>query len=90
MNRLVIIDGHAILYRAYHALPTSLTTPKGQIINAVYGFTSMLLRVVAELKPTHLIVAFDTPEPTFRNKLYEDYQIQRPRRMMTLFPRSIL
>src|SRR3989338_10210422 len=79
MNRLVIIDGHAILYRAYHALPTSLTTSKGQMVNAVYGFTSMLLRVVAELKPTHLIVAFDTPEPTFRNKLYEDYQIQRPK-----------
>lgn len=78
MNRLVIIDGHAILHRAYHALPP-LTTSKGIPINAVYGFTSMLLRVVAELKPTHLIVAFDTPEPTFRNKLYEDYQIQRPK-----------
>ena len=79
MNRLVLIDGHAILYRAYHALPTSLTTSTGQIVNAVYGFTSMLLRVVAELKPTHLIVVFDTPEPTFRNKLYKEYQIQRPK-----------
>ncbi|OGG25760.1 hypothetical protein A2960_05455 [Candidatus Gottesmanbacteria bacterium RIFCSPLOWO2_01_FULL_39_12b] len=79
MNRLVLIDGHAILYRAYHALPTSLTTPKGQIINAVYGFTSMLLKVISELKPTHLIVVFDTPQPTFRNKLYKDYQIQRPK-----------
>ena len=74
-----MIDGHAILYRAYHALPTSLTTPKGQIINAVYGFTSMLLKVISELKPTHLIVVFDTPQPTFRNKLYKDYQIQRPK-----------
>src|SRR3990167_3524929 len=79
MNRLVLIDGHAILYRAYHALPTSLTTSSGQIINAVYGFTSMLLKVISELKPTHLIVVFDTPEPTFRNKLYKDYQIQRPK-----------
>ena len=79
MNRLVLIDGHAILYRAYHALPTSLTTSSGQIVNAVYGFTSMLLRVIAELKPTHLIVVFDTPEQTFRNKLYKDYQIQRPK-----------
>lgn len=79
MNRLVLIDGHAILYRAYHALPTSLTTSKGQIVNAVYGFTSMLLKVISELKPTHLIVVFDTPEPTFRNKLYKDYQIQRPK-----------
>ena len=79
MNRLVLIDGHAILYRAYHALPTTLTTSSGQIVNAVYGFTSMLLRVIAELKPTHLIVVFDTPEQTFRNKLYKDYQIQRPK-----------
>ncbi len=79
MNRLVLIDGHAILYRAYHAFPTSLTTSSGQIVNAVYGFTSILLRVISELKPTHLIVVFDTPEPTFRNKLYKDYQIQRPK-----------
>lgn len=79
MNRFVLIDGHAILYRAYHALPTSLTTSTGQIVNAVYGFTSMLLRAVEELKPTHLIVVFDTPEPTFRNKLYKEYQIQRPK-----------
>lgn len=78
MNRLVIIDGHAILHRAYHALPP-LTTSKGLIVNAVYGFTSMLLRVIETLKPTHLVVAFDTPEPTFRNKLFKDYQIQRPK-----------
>lgn len=78
MERLVIIDGHAILHRAYHALPP-LTTSKGLIVNAVYGFSSMLLRVIETLKPTHLIVAFDTPEPTFRNKLFKDYQIQRPK-----------
>lgn len=78
MKKLVIIDGHAILHRAYHALPP-LTTSKGLIVNAVYGFSSMLLRVIETLKPTHLIVAFDTPEPTFRNKLFKDYQIQRPK-----------
>lgn len=78
MNRLVIIDGHAILHRAYHALPP-LSTSKGLIVNAVYGFSSMMLRVIETLKPTHLVVAFDTPEPTFRNHLYKDYQIQRPK-----------
>lgn len=78
MKRLVVIDGHAILHRAYHALPP-LTTSKGEAVNAVYGFTSMLLRVIETLKPTHLAVAFDRPEPTFRNKLYKDYQIQRPK-----------
>lgn len=78
MKRLVVIDGHAILHRAYHALPP-LTTSKGLTVNAVYGFSSMLLRVIETLKPTHLVVAFDTPEPTFRNKLFKDYQIQRPK-----------
>ncbi|MBI3379924.1 hypothetical protein HY029_04170 [Candidatus Gottesmanbacteria bacterium] len=78
MKRLVVIDGHAILHRAYHALPP-LTTSKGLIVNAVYGFASILLRVIESLQPTHLVVAFDTPEPTFRNKLFKDYQIQRPK-----------
>jgi len=78
MEKLVIIDGHAILHRAYHALPP-LTTSKGEMVNAVYGFTLMLLRVIETLKPTHLVVAFDTPHPTFRNKLYRDYQIHRPK-----------
>ncbi len=78
MKRLVIIDGHAILHRAYHALPP-LATSKGQLVNAVYGFISMLLRVINDVKPTHLIVAFDTPAPTFRNRVFKDYQKQRPK-----------
>src|SRR3989344_7850870 len=77
MERLVIIDGHAILYRAYHALPL-LTTSKGQPVGAVYGFISMLLRTIADLKPTHLVVAFDRKEKTFRKKLFPNYQVQRP------------
>ena len=78
MKKLVIIDGHAILHRAYHALP-SLSTSKGEEVNAVYGFLSILIKVIDELNPTHLLVAFDRPEPTFRNKLYKDYQSQRPK-----------
>ncbi|MFZ2025577.1 MAG: 5'-3' exonuclease H3TH domain-containing protein [Microgenomates group bacterium] len=78
MNRLIIIDGNAILHRAFHALPP-LTAPNGTIVNAVYGFTSMLLRLVSDLTPTHLAVAFDRPAPTFRKKLYADYQIKRPK-----------
>jgi len=76
-RKLVLIDGYAILHRAYHALPP-LTTKKGEPINAVYGLVSMLLRVVQDLKPTHLAVAFDRPEPTFRQKEFPDYQAQRP------------
>ena len=78
MKRLVLIDGNAILHRAYHALPP-LTNRQGQLVNAVYGFCTMLFRVVQDLKPTHLAVAFDTEKPTFRHAAYVGYQVQRPR-----------
>lgn len=78
MAKLVLIDGNAILHRAYHALPP-LTSRDGKIINAVYGFFGMLFRVVEDLKPTHLGVAFDTEKPTFRHAAYVGYQAHRPR-----------
>lgn len=78
MNRLVLIDGNAILHRAYHALPP-LTAPDGSVVNAVYGFGTMLLRLIGDLKPTHVAVAFDRPKPTFRKKLFEGYQAKRPK-----------
>lgn len=77
MTRLVLIDGNAILHRAYHALPP-LTAPDGSMVNAVYGFTSILIKLFNELKPTHMAVAFDRPEPTFRKSLYKEYQAKRP------------
>lgn len=77
MNRLVLIDGNAILHRAYHALPP-LTAPDGSVVNAVYGFTSILFKLFSDLKPTHMAVAFDRPEPTFRKKMLVSYQAQRP------------
>ncbi len=79
MTKLVLIDGNAILHRAYHALPHSLTTTKGEPINAVYGFVSMLVRIVEDLKPSHLAVCFDTPKETFRKAEYVGYQANRPR-----------
>lgn len=78
MKKLVLIDGNAILHRAFHALPP-LTTKSGQPINAVYGLVSMLLRVITDLKPTHIIVVFDTEKPTFRHKEFVNYQAQRPK-----------
>ena len=78
MNRLIIIDGNAILHRAFHALPP-LTSPDGTLTNAVYGFTSMLIRLIFDLTPTHIAVAFDRPKPTFRKELYKEYQIKRPK-----------
>jgi DNA polymerase I len=78
MDKLVIIDGHAILHRAFHALPP-LTTKTGEPINAVYGLVSMLLRVIQDLKPTHLIVCMDEKEKTFRQKEFKAYQAHRPK-----------
>jgi DNA polymerase-1 len=78
MSKLVLIDSNAILHRAYHALPKTFRTKKGEPINAVYGFVSMLLRIIADLKPTHIACAFDLKEPTFRKKEFADYQAHRP------------
>lgn len=78
MNRLVLIDGNAVMHRAYHALPP-LTDPAGNPVNIVYGFASMILKMYHDLKPTHMAVAFDRPGPTFRNELYAEYQTQRPK-----------
>ena len=78
MKRLVLIDGHAILHRAYHAFPSTLKTRRGELVNAVYGFTRILLTVLEDLKPNFLAVAFDLPGPTFRHQEYVGYQLQRP------------
>ncbi|MFZ5845519.1 MAG: 5'-3' exonuclease, partial [Patescibacteria group bacterium] len=85
MNRLVLIDGNAILHRAYHALPP-LTAPDGSPVGAVYGFTAMLFKLVNDLKPTHLAVAFDRPKPTFRQDIFKEYQAQRPQMDTELVP----
>ncbi len=72
----VIIDGNAIIHRAYHAIPP-LTTKTGQVVNAVYGFANILLRVLKELQPTHMAVTFDLAGPTFRDELSADYKATR-------------
>jgi len=77
MGKLVLIDGNAILHRAFHAMPP-LTTKSGEPINAVYGLVSMFLRVIQDLKPDSVAVAFDEKEPTFRQKEFKEYQTQRP------------
>ncbi|MBS1257572.1 MAG: DNA polymerase I [Candidatus Scalindua arabica] len=71
-----IIDGHSQLYQAYYAI-TGLTTPTGQPINAVYGFTKMLRKIIKEDKPCYMAIAFDTKGPTFRHKEYKEYKSHR-------------
>jgi DNA polymerase-1 len=77
VGKLILIDGNAILHRAYHALPP-LTTKSGEPINAVYGLVSMLLRVIQDLNPTRIAICFDETAPTFRHKEFSAYQAQRP------------
>jgi DNA polymerase-1 len=77
MKRLVLVDGHSLLHRAFHALPP-LTTPEGEPIGAVYGFARMLLRVFEDLEPTYVGVAMDSKGPTFRHKEFTAYKEHRP------------
>ena len=75
-KKLFLIDGQGLIYRAFFALP-KLTTTYGQLINAAYGFTLIIMRLLEEQKPDGLIIAFDTPKPTFRHKQYAQYKAQR-------------
>lgn len=75
-KRLLILDGNSLLYRAFYAIP-ELTTSEGIHTNAVYGFTSMLLRMIDEIKPDYIVTAFDRSAPTFRHVEYGDYKAGR-------------
>lgn len=76
MNKFLILDGNSVLHRAYYALP-DWRNRSGEATAGVYGFLSMLLKAIEELKPTHLAIVFDTPQPTFRHNMYVGYQTNR-------------
>ncbi len=76
MNKLILIDGNAILHRAYHAMP-DLTNYKGDHIGALHGMVSMLLKIIQDLKPTHIAFCFDEKGENFRHKLLKKYQENR-------------
>lgn len=78
----IIIDSHALIHRAYHALPR-LTTQSGELTNAVFGFSSVLLKVLKEFEPDYLVAAFDLPGGTFRDEEYAEYKATRTKRRMT-------
>lgn len=75
-QRLVLLDAHAILHRAYHALP-DFSAPTGEPTGALYGVVSMLLRIIEELKPDYLVACYDLPEPTIRHAAYSAYKAKR-------------
>ncbi len=77
-KRLFLLDGHSLSYRAFFALPPSLATTTGQVTNAVYGFTSMLIKLLAEERPDLIAVAFDIGKPTVRLEKYAEYKAGRP------------
>lgn len=72
----MVLDAHAIIHRAYHALP-EFTGPDGQPTGALYGLSSMLLRIIQDLKPDYLVAAYDLPKPTIRHEAYEGYKATR-------------
>ncbi|MEN6462263.1 MAG: 5'-3' exonuclease H3TH domain-containing protein, partial [Syntrophomonas sp.] len=75
-DKLMLIDGNSLLYRAFYALPL-LHTGEGVYTNAVYGFLTMFNRVVAQEQPTHIVVAFDKARESFRNAMFTDYKANR-------------
>jgi DNA polymerase-1 len=77
-ERLLLLDGHSLAFRAFFALPPeNFSTTTGQPTNAVYGFTAMLINVLRDEQPTHVAVAFDRSEPTFRHEQYVEYKATR-------------
>ena len=77
-QKLLLIDGHSVAYRAFFALPVeNFSTQTGQHTNGVFGFTSMLINVLRDEAPTHLAVAFDVSRKTFRSELYVEYKANR-------------
>ncbi len=75
--KLLLLDGNSLTYRAFFALPTDMATASGQVTNAVFGFTSMLVNLLKDHHPDGVLVAFDRPEPTFRHEQNVEYKAQR-------------
>ena len=77
MPTLALLDGHSLAYRAFYALPLDLATRSGQVTNAVYGFTSMLIKLLGDHAPDGLVVAWDVSRSTFRTEAFPEYKAQR-------------
>ena len=75
-KKLVLLDAHAIIHRAYHALP-DFSSSSGEPTGALYGISAMLLKIVTELKPDYIVACYDLPEPTYRHEVYKEYKAGR-------------
>ena len=76
MEKLVLIDGNSLLNRAFYATPV-FSTKDGQPTNAIFGFVKLMLKIISDLKPKYMAVAFDLKAPTFRHKMYDGYKATR-------------
>ena len=77
-NRILLLDGHSLAYRAFYALPVeNFTTSSGQHTNAIYGFASMIMNLIRDEKPTHIATAFDVSRKTFRTEKFPEYKANR-------------
>jgi DNA polymerase-1 len=83
-KRLIIIDGNSVIHRAFHALPP-LSTKKGEMVNAVYGFLLVFFKAIKEFHPDHIVAAFDLPFPTFRHEKFKEYKAKRPKAPKELY-----
>src|SRR3989344_2991923 len=75
-KKLVLLDAHAILHRAYHALP-EFSSSKGEPTGALYGLALMLIKIISDLSPDYLVACYDLPQPTYRHEAYKDYKAGR-------------
>ncbi|MDP3052710.1 MAG: DNA polymerase I, partial [bacterium] len=78
MKTLLLIDANSLIHRSFHALPP-FTSPEGEPTGALYGLSSILIKIFKEQKPDYWTAAFDRPEPTFRKKLFKEYKAHRPK-----------
>lgn len=76
-KKLVLLDAHAIIHRAYHALPADFVSSSGEPTGALYGLSAMLLKIIKDLKPDYLIACYDLPKPTHRHEAYKEYKAGR-------------
>ena len=76
-DQIVIVDGYSFLFRAYYSMPP-LTNPEGTPVGAVYGFTSMIMRLLKDVNPSHMVIVFDSGKKNFRHEIYKEYKANRP------------
>ena len=89
-KKLIVIDGYSFLFRAYHSMPALSRPSDDTPVGAVYGFTSMVMKVLSEMNPTHIVIVFDAGKKTLRHKIYPEYKANRPPPPDDLIPQFAL